>query len=71
MSAAEAAGNHRAVSDRGRGEVSSTAPRHPLVVANRTEERRLEVIAALRRLRMTGAEIAECLGMAPSTVSGP
>ena len=29
-----------------------------------------EVIAALRRLRMTGAEIAECLGMPLSTVSG-
>ena len=42
----------------------------PWVVANRTEERRIEVIAALRRLRMTGAEIAECLGMAVSTVSG-
>jgi transposase InsO family protein len=42
----------------------------PTVVANRTDERRLEVIAALRRLRMTGAEIAECLGMAVSTVSG-
>ncbi len=42
----------------------------PAVVANRTDERRLEVIAALRRLRMTGAEIAECLGMAVSTVSG-
>jgi transposase InsO family protein len=42
----------------------------PSVVANRTEERRVEVIAALRRLRMTGAEIAECLEMALSTVSG-
>jgi transposase InsO family protein len=42
----------------------------PAVVANRTEERRVEVIAALRRLRMTGAEIAEVLGMALSTVSG-
>jgi transposase len=42
----------------------------PAVVANRTDERRIEVIAALRRLRMTGAEIAECLGMAASTVSG-
>jgi transposase InsO family protein len=40
------------------------------VVANRTDERRIAVIAALRRLRMTGAEIAECLGMALSTVSG-
>jgi transposase InsO family protein len=45
----------------------SSAPR---VVANRTEDRRIEVIAALRRLRMTGAEIAECLDMALSTVSG-
>jgi transposase InsO family protein len=42
----------------------------PKTVANRTEERRIEAIAALRRLRMTGAEIAECLGMALSTVSG-
>jgi transposase InsO family protein len=42
----------------------------PAVVANRTDERRIEVIAALRRLRMTGAEIADCLGMAVSTVSG-
>ncbi len=42
----------------------------PMVVANRTDERRIEVIAALRRLRMTGAQIAECLGMAVSTVSG-
>jgi transposase InsO family protein len=39
-------------------------------VANRVNERRVEVIAALRRLRMTGAEIAETLGMALSTVSG-
>jgi transposase InsO family protein len=42
----------------------------PAVVSNRTDERRVEVITALRRLRMTGAEIAECLGMALSTVSG-
>jgi transposase InsO family protein len=42
----------------------------PVVVANRVDERRVEVIAALRRLRMTGAEIAETLGMALSTVSG-
>ena len=42
----------------------------PAVVANRTEERRVEVIAALRRLRMTAAEIAACLDMAVSTVSG-
>jgi transposase InsO family protein len=42
----------------------------PAVVANRTDERRVEAIAALRRLRLTGAEIAELLGMALSTVSG-
>ncbi len=42
----------------------------PVIVANRTDERRVEVIAALRRLRMTGAEIAESLDMALSTVSG-
>src|ERR1700683_2583460 len=42
----------------------------PTIVANRTAQRRIEVIAALRGLRMTGAEIAECLGMALSTVSG-
>jgi transposase InsO family protein len=41
----------------------------PARVANRTDERRVEVIAALRRLRMTGAEIAEVLDMALSTVS--
>ncbi len=42
----------------------------PVTVANRTDERRIAAIAALRRLRMTGAEIADCLGMALSTVSG-
>jgi transposase InsO family protein len=42
----------------------------PLRVANRTGERRVEAIAALRRLPMTGAEIGEALGMALSTVSG-
>jgi hypothetical protein len=36
----------------------------------RTEERRVEVIAVLRPLRITGAEIAEALGMGLSTVSG-
>jgi len=44
----------------------SSAPRR---VANRTPEERVEVIVALRSLRMTGAEIAEILAMAPSTVS--
>ncbi len=42
----------------------------PKALANRTDESRIETIAALRRLRMTGAEIAECLEMALSTVSG-
>jgi transposase InsO family protein len=45
----------------------SSAPR---LVANRTPEQRVEAIAALRRLRFTGAEIAELLSMALSTVSG-
>src|SRR6516164_854217 len=45
----------------------SSAPRS---IPHRTSEQRIEAIAALRRLRMTGAEIAECLGMALSTVSG-
>ena len=45
----------------------SSAPEH---VPGRTDEERVELIASLRRLRMTGAEIAECLGMALSTVSG-
>jgi transposase InsO family protein len=39
-------------------------------VHNRTPEDRVGVICALRRLRMTGAEIAEVLGMAQTTVSG-
>jgi transposase InsO family protein len=45
----------------------SSAPR---VVANRTDERRIEAIAALRRLRFSGPEIAELLTMPLSTVSG-
>jgi transposase InsO family protein len=40
------------------------------MLANRTDERRIEAIAALRRLRFSGPEIAECLGMPVSTVSG-
>jgi transposase InsO family protein len=42
----------------------------PGTVANRTDERRIEAIAALRRLRFTGPEIAELLQMPLSTVSG-
>src|SRR6478752_1670830 len=45
----------------------SSAPRR---VANRTAAERVEVIAKLRRLRMTAAEIAETLQMPLSTVSG-
>src|SRR5512132_324372 len=42
----------------------------PTTVANRTCERRVQAIAALRRLRFTGPEIAETLAMPISTVSG-
>jgi transposase InsO family protein len=42
----------------------------PARVANRTAEDRVQAIAALRRLRFTGPEIAELLSMALSTVSG-
>jgi transposase InsO family protein/transposase len=42
----------------------------PVSVANRTPEDRVQAIAALRRLRFTGPEIAELLSMALSTVSG-
>ena len=45
----------------------SSAPRW---IPHRTSEERIEAIAALRRLRFTGPEIAEILGMALSTVSG-
>jgi transposase InsO family protein len=41
----------------------------PNSIPHRTCEERVQVIASLRRLRMTGAEIAFCLGMALSTVS--
>jgi transposase len=77
MQAAEAAG----VSDRtcskwvaryrAEGEAGlldrSSAPRS---IPHRTPDELVEVIVALRRLRMTGAEIAFCLAMALSTVSG-
>ena len=42
----------------------------PNSIPHRTEEERIEAIAALRRLRFTGPEIADTLGMALSTVSG-
>jgi transposase len=76
MEAAEAAG----VSDRTAGKWvrryrsegesglldRSSAPRH---VHNATPAERIEAIAALRRVRLTGPEIAETLEMATSTVS--
>src|SRR5215831_15242662 len=55
---------------RGEGEAGlfdrSSAPRR---VANRTAPERVAAIMALRRLRMTAAEIAETLAMPLSTVS--
>src|SRR3954470_7095479 len=45
-------------------------PSAPATVANRTCEQRVQAIAALRRLRFTGPEIAETLEMPLSTVSG-
>jgi transposase len=59
-------GRYRAEGELGLLDRSST----PVTVANRTCERRVEAIAALRRLRFTGPEIAEALGMPLSTVSG-
>jgi transposase InsO family protein len=59
-------GRYRAEGELGLFDRSSA----PTTVANRTDERRIEAIAALRRLRFTGPEIAETLQMALSTVSG-
>jgi transposase InsO family protein/transposase len=42
----------------------------PAVVVNRTEEHTIQAIAALRRLRFTGPEIADVLDRPLSTVSG-
>ena len=42
----------------------------PLSIPHRTSEQRVHAIAALRKLRFTGPEIAETLEMALSTVSG-
>jgi transposase InsO family protein len=56
---------YRAEGDAGLRDRSS-APRR---IPHRTSGDRVEVIALLRRLRMTSTEIAECLGMALSTVS--
>jgi hypothetical protein len=45
----------------------SSAPRG---CPHRTSQRRVEAIAALRRVRVTGPEIAECLDMSLWTASG-
>lgn len=72
--AAEAAGvsvptARKWVRRRARGESLEDRPSAPRRVANRTPPDRVEAVLALRRLRLTAVEIAEALGMAPSTVS--
>jgi transposase InsO family protein len=57
---------HRAEGEGGLVDRSSAPHR----VHNRTPEDRVQAIAALRRLRFTGAQIAETLSMAETTVSG-
>ena len=59
-------GRYRSEGELGLLDRSST----PATIANRTCERRVQAIAALRRLRFTGPEIAETLTMPLSTVSG-
>src|SRR4051794_24439610 len=56
---------YRAEGEAGLADRSSAPHRIP----HRTSEDRVAAIAALRRLRMTAAEISELLGMALSTVS--
>src|SRR5437763_10032800 len=57
---------HRFETEGGAGLLDrSSAPKR---VHNRTDERRVQVVSALRRLRMTGAEIAEVLRMPQTTV---
>jgi transposase InsO family protein len=59
-------GRYRAEGETGLFDRSSAPHRIP----HRTSEERVQAIAALRRLRFTGPEIAETLEMALSTVSG-
>jgi transposase len=59
-------GRYRAEGELGLLDRSSAAQSIP----HGTSDRRVQAIAALRRLRFTGPEIAEVLGMAASTVSG-
>jgi transposase InsO family protein len=58
-------GRFKAEGERGLLDRSSRPNRSPEQIPSR----RVKAIEALRRLRMTAAEIAECLGMALSTVS--
>jgi transposase InsO family protein/transposase len=58
-------GRYRADGEAGLLDRLSVAHRIP----HRTPAERVEVIELLRRLRMTSSQIAECLGMALSTVS--
>jgi transposase InsO family protein len=58
-------GRYRAEGEAGLVDRSST----PRSIPHRTSDELVEVIVLLRRLRMTGAEIALCLAMALSTVS--
>ena len=57
---------YRAEGEAGLLDRSSMPTRQP----TRTDERRVQAIAALRRLRMTAQQVAEVLGMPLSTVSG-
>jgi transposase InsO family protein len=57
---------YRADGRSGLGDRSSVPLRQP----TKTSDQRVQAIAALRRLRMTGAQIAEVLAMPLSTVSG-
>jgi transposase len=58
-------GRYRTEGEPGLRDRSSAPHRIP----HRTSQQRVDAIVALRRLRFTGPEIAECLGMASSTVS--
>ena len=62
------ASGRAATAPKARPACSIAAPR-PGTVHNATPHERVEAIAALRRVRMTGPEIAEALEMATSTVS--
>jgi hypothetical protein len=59
-------GRYRAEGEPGLRDRSSAPHRCP----HRTGEQRVQVIAALRRVRFTGPEIAECLDMPLSLSQG-